>query len=512
MYHREQILEQVLTLEVQDKLHVDSSEWFYKALCDVNTITVDGYWMFLLSVQAAWGLVVSFLTLLIFGQVNTSFLLAFLVMFLFVPFIFLYVLHRSRHNALAVKARQKADRCWMNSLYWLASVSNELYVFGSFTKNKFLEEYNTSVDHYKKLNNVVRDRVNDSSMVVWWFGQINYVIMMILGGCSLVYATIHGLDNFQVGNLVLLLKATNSFAKYSWVLNKSLVKMLCSAPSLKSVAGVLNIRSNQELREQMHELHGLAAAPDRIVLKGVQYSASSRARGCWANGFYTNPASVINVPLHKVVYVTGSDESARMIFMALVAQVLRPSAGQVVCPTFTWAVLIPPVPVGFGSPLLKLTVVRALERVGAPKMVAARFCYALGLDPLFDVTHLVPGQAQVLALACALWRDPDVLALIRPLALVVPEMREQMKHLLRAWQFGGIPKIVQWLSGKPFDSNGKYTPSTRTLIITGEDFGTPESTDVHIDLDKFATKPPLEAKSDYSFSEDSDDSRTGVCR
>merc|ERR1712039_775028 len=92
------------------------------------------------------------------------------------------------------------------------------------------------------------------------------------------------------------------------------------------------------------------------------------------------------------------------------------------------------------------TVLKILQLAGAPKLVSERFARVLGLDPSMDTARLSKGQVQVLSLARALMRNPDVLVAIHPLGFIPSHRRSQMWQLLRAWQAGGVQRIIQLLA------------------------------------------------------------------
>jgi len=93
------------------------------------------------------------------------------------------------------------------------------------------------------------------------------------------------------------------------------------------------------------------------------------------------------------------------------------------------------------------------------------------------VEELTPGEAQVLSIARAILRDPAVLVLIRPLAYVVPRQRALFRQLLRIWQMGGMPQIMDFFDeqGHAEAADEAAVPAAiasggaRTLVVTAED-------------------------------------------
>jgi len=87
------------------------------------------------------------------------------------------------------------------------------------------------------------------------------------------------------------------------------------------------------------------------------------------------------------------------------------------------------------------------------------------------VETLAPGDLQLLAIARAMLRDPEVLVLIRPFAYIASKHRPRLAELLRAWQTGGAERIVECLlkqQGKCLNVlEERVQPRARTLILAG---------------------------------------------
>merc|ERR1719468_228489 len=197
---------------------------------------------------------------------------------------------------------------------------------------------------------------------------------------------------------------------------------------------------------------------------------------------------VVKIPLFKVVRITGPSEGLRLTFMALVAKVMQPLQGEVRCSPSAWSIMLPPEALG-APPAMKVQEAMALG--GNPEHFTSRFATALGLTPSDNVEELTPGELQVLSIARALLRDPAVLVLIRPFAYMVPRQREFFQQLLRIWQMGGMPEVMDCFNQQGHveaaDVAAKLSPSTeaakhgaRTLVVTCEDME-PEPDVVQVD-------------------------------
>lgn len=118
-----------------------------------------------------------------------------------------------------------------------------------------------------------------------------------------------------------------------------------------------------------------------------------------------------------------------------------------------------------------LTVQGCISLAGAPAIIAHSLAQILELRPERPVELLAPGDLQLLAIARAMLRDPEVLVLIRPFAYVASRKRQRLAELLRAWQTGGAERIVECLlrqQGRHLNVlEERARPRPRTLVLAG---------------------------------------------
>mmetsp|Transcript_119592 Transcript_119592/g.232847 ORF Transcript_119592/g.232847 Transcript_119592/m.232847 type:complete len:228 (-) Transcript_119592:82-765(-) len=153
---------------------------------------------------------------------------------------------------------------------------------------------------------------------------------------------------------------------------------------------------------------------------------------------------------------------------------MHPLHGEVRCSPSTWSIMLPPE--ALGAPP-GMTVQEALALGGTLEHFTSKFAAALGLTPSATMVELTPGELQVLSIARALLRDPAVLVLVRPFAYMVPRQRAAFQQLLRVWQMGGMPEIMDCFDekgrAKAADaaavSAARASKGARTLVVTAED-------------------------------------------
>eukprot|EP00812_Abedinium_dasypus_P010886 NODE_447_length_1558_cov_296.927478.p1 GENE.NODE_447_length_1558_cov_296.927478~~NODE_447_length_1558_cov_296.927478.p1 ORF type:complete len:409 (+),score=75.01 NODE_447_length_1558_cov_296.927478:123-1229(+) len=291
--------------------------------------------------------------------------------------------------------------------------------------------------------------------------------MIILGAGKLVACRQSGCGLFRAGSFVLLLKITRGFGTHLTHLNGCFIKLQRSAVSIARLSALLNI-------EEHHSLRGSASAwvahddkDANVVLDGIHYTLPEDSLGPEPMGaLQMKTGKVVKVPLGRFVQVHSSTEGVQLTFLALIAGVVHPHAGQISYPQDLMKVMLMGIPVGCPD----MAVAEALQIAGMPLGLAERFAIALDLRPAERTNRLPPGQAQLLAIVRAMLRDPAILCIVRPFAFLGRADRQRLQWLLRVWQDGGAARIVQWLYDGKTESPDAQTPqSERTLVITSAD-------------------------------------------
>merc|ERR1719491_1160377 len=93
---------------------------------------------------------------------------------------------------------------------------------------------------------------------------------------------------------------------------------------------------------------------------------------------------------------------------------------------------------------------------------------AFGLVPEQQISQLHPGQLKLISVLQAVLRDPEVLILPNPYALMPAVQRKRVAAMLRVWQScGGTQGLLRIFSDNKDDTHDIRLP--RTLIVTAED-------------------------------------------
>lgn len=98
--------------------------------------------------------------------------------------------------------------------------------------------------------------------------------------------------------------------------------------------------------------------------------------------------------------------------------------------------------------------------------MAEEFAQLFQLDPQTKLSDLQVGQRQSIAIVLAMFCNPEVLVLDRPLAFLTSRQRQKMLILLSLWQAGGIDALLQSLTGSELCIGDRRWP--RTLITSSE--------------------------------------------
>lgn len=489
--HRAQLVSKLMMMEYIDQCKRPGFHWFYAALQNVDSMTMDGYWQSLRLVQSLFALVLSVLTLLLSkGRVTPS-LYGSTLIIIVVPICLAWVFARRRRTAAALLERMRGEEAWVDTFSWLAHAGPGLASFGPRALARVERRYTQQSKDFLTPHQKARDLMNDSVWITRWLTSIAYCLALVWGSCRLVRYEKADNDHFLVGDLALLLKIYSEFGKYLTRLLESVVLLQRSAVAISQVSELLNETEHRSLQNDddlMDPPASMQPAEDRVELQSVAFHVPGTALGAGPMGpLRMRPGSIAAVPLRRLVRVAGAAEEARMTFMALLAGVLQPSEGRVLCPESVWVIMLSPSVVGPPG----TTVLEELEGTGTPEKTAASLARVLGLDPSMNTARLAPGHLQVLALARALLRDPELLVAVRPLALVDGPRRARLRALLRLWQAGGAGRLVRWLGGGAGAGEEGAQLEPRTLVITDEDMETHEaadaqrSTDVRLDLSEY---------------------------
>jgi len=512
MLHRRQLLQKLMMIDHKETYEVHPTVWFYNALLNVESATVMGYWQAYEISMNGFALLLCLLATFVDPlhgwKVNQATLVPSLGIVIIVPISISLVMRRRERLAELLEQRMDGETAWVETFSWMCRSARDLYSLGprelAHIESLFVDQTNQFLSRHV----IARDLTNDSAWVTRWLGAIGYLMVMLWGAFRLLQEKTDGSDEYTTGDYVLLLSVYLKFGRYLNAVNMSIVKMQTAAVSIRRLAALLNLQENRSLYkdEADIELRMMEPLPEDVIeLRNVRLTfPENKPGGLGPMGPINVPLNV-RIPLGHLVTIHGGTEPQRMSFMAVVARILLPTEGEVLTPHHTWTVMMPAVPAELPK---NLTVQETLALAGAPNIVAHSFAQVLELDPEKSVEVLAPGETQLLAIARAMLRDPEVLVLIRPFAFVATRHRTRLGRLLRVWQMGGAEGIVETLlrlSGRCLKVHDeRVRPRARTLIVAG--MGIPggvipgeASNDFSINLDKLGM-----SSSTYSFGAKSD--------
>eukprot|EP00811_Abedinium_folium_P005135 NODE_1472_length_2464_cov_9.893881.p1 GENE.NODE_1472_length_2464_cov_9.893881~~NODE_1472_length_2464_cov_9.893881.p1 ORF type:complete len:788 (+),score=185.81 NODE_1472_length_2464_cov_9.893881:165-2366(+) len=482
MDHRAQLLTKMLTMETADHSEVPGFHWFYTALQNVDAMTQDAYWQVFEVIQSIFALVCTITTLVISRWEERGHIGALIVpLFIAAPVSLCIILHRRQETADAMEKRMECEQAWVNTFAWAAHAGHGLHSLGprelAWLQQRFSKESTDFIANHQ----IARDRVSDSIWITRWLGYWIYVLMLYIGASQLIDSRRDDNKIFLAGSFVMLLKLSKGFGTHLTRVNTSVVKFMRGAVSIAHVSKLLNISEHKSLREfatviaEPLDLHA-------VVFSKVRFLQPHALQGTEPMGpLRMFAGTALRVPLGSFVRVFGASEGIQMTFMGLVAGIVHPTEGVVSSPNSIRKVMLTPIPIGCPY----MTVSEALQTVGAPEHVADRLARVLNLRPSMTTNRLPPGDAQKLAIARVLLRNPQLIALVRPFAFVLPQDRPRLQALLRVWQHGGADLIVRWLSDDAPPALKNALTEQRTLILTGEDMEVKLPTDLEIKLDDY---------------------------
>jgi len=386
---------------------------------------------------------------------TASHLLPMLAFILMLPVTLIWILKRTPTLAMHVLKRKRGESAWMEVFSWLSHARCILYGFGPMELVDIEAQFKSENTKFMGPHQAARDYMNDSRWVTQWLTSIAYCLILLWGGFAL-YAEREGdprqTMKMTTGEYVLLMKLFLNIGKYVKSLNDSFATFHRGEVSLGQIERLMNgtkrdrfgaDRTNEAKaieRTKSDERQGIIRG-DTIELRGIEFHPDkSNGVGPLGGVSLTTPVAF---PLGSVVRVAGSDEGARLAFLATVAGVITPKTGDVTAPCTAERVLVPPLPVTLVG---RLSVREVFQLAGAKPNDAVHLANIFGLCPNHSSEHLPPGSLQILMIVRALLRDPEVLVLSRPMAYLPHEVRIRIASLLRLWQSsGGLEAMLERL-------------------------------------------------------------------
>merc|ERR1719330_1967018 len=146
-----------------------------------------------------------------------------LVALILCPVSLRWIVHRSRANSSKLQVQMETYKEWLGS-YCKLMVSTNIFGLSSAEKCALKKRYDASVKLFLRCNNLVKERLNDSTWVTRWLGSVAFLFICMWSANELIHARATGNDDaFTAGDLVLLLSIYLNFRKHLSKVNDGFV-------------------------------------------------------------------------------------------------------------------------------------------------------------------------------------------------------------------------------------------------------------------------------------------------
>ncbi|OLP92285.1 hypothetical protein AK812_SmicGene25920 [Symbiodinium microadriaticum] len=174
-----------------------------------------------------------------------------------------------------------------------------------------------------------------------------------------------------------------------------------------------------------------------------------------------------SIPLGGAVRVTSTKERELVNFFSQVGELTMVPFGRLYRPEGIRVGYVPAV--ALRTPHTK--VVEEIED-GCPITLAdgecERLVHLLEITPTKRMQDLRPGEAQLVAILLAVFRDPDVLVLNRPCALLTDSQHRKVWTILDLWQMGGAAMVLGSLGFAADLPSRSGAPRRKRTVITSQ--------------------------------------------
>jgi len=505
MVHRQQLFAKLLMLDAEELGRVKGHWWFYVGVNNVDLMAKDAYYQGFMVIQSAFGLALSIIMLLYvqlsktleeeveFGEglAEAMALLAMPGISQIVMVILSFtLLWRNTRLGELLRKRMAGEAAWVDSLSWLCHAGLPLKSLASRIRARVDLRFSNESNYFVTYHKAARDWANDTLWCVKWLVNLAWIVVLVLGAKYLLEARESGSQIFQTGDFVFQLKVFSSFGKYLVRIVSSLIKMYTASVGLQEFAEMMNWPERSLSTTEGKILHDTS---EEIIFEQLLLPAAGEK----------SRELMVAVPSERVVHndlrielgrvsrVTSQRERTLESFMYQVSELKAPQEGRVRRPQGIRIAFVPAI--ALHTP--HATVLEELRADHHTEGMAEEFAQLFQLDPQTKLSDLQVGQRQSIAIVLAMFRNPEVLVLDRPLAFLTSRQRQKMLILLSLWQAGGIDALLQSLTGSEL-CIGDRRP--RTLITSSEALDSNELPsslfkDIHtIDLD--ATMGPEQAR------------------
>ncbi|CAE7262993.1 GIP [Symbiodinium natans] len=474
MVHRRQLFAKLLMLDAEELTGVEGHWWFYVGVNNTDIMAKDAYYQGFVVLQSVFGLLLS-IAMLCYAQfsklaeedVSEEFLnlivpsVAMVVTALLCAFA---VLRLPRLGKLLVE-RMRGEAAWVDTLSWLCHAGLPMQSLATRTHAKLDMRFTAESKFFTTFHVKARDFSNDTVWFTKWITNLVRILILVLGTAALLKSRREGSDAFQSGDFVFQLKVFSSCGKYLEKVISSLIKMFSASVGLEQFVSLVNLPEKSTLKSSGSHVFRAHGSNEIRFEKGDDY-----ADGCDGKEqteLARHKSRIVHrsftIPLGGAVRVSSTQEKELVNFFTQVSELKMLHFGRMYRPAGIRVGYVPAV-------ALRTPHTKVMEELqdGCPAgiPIGERLVHLLEINPQKRMKDLRPGEAQLLAILLALFRDPDVLVLNRPCALLTESQHQKVWTLLELWQTGGAAKLLENFGLAPQQPAKPGLPRRKRTLIT----------------------------------------------
>ncbi|CAE7257552.1 GIP [Symbiodinium sp. CCMP2456] len=470
MVHRRQLFAKLLMLDAEELSKVDGHWWFYVGVNNTDVMAKDAYYQGFVVLQSGFGLLLSIamicyaqLSKLAEEEVGDELVNLIMPTVALVATMFLCafaVLRLPRLGKLLVQ-RMQGEAAWVDTLSWLCHAGASMRSLATRTHSKLDMRFTAESRFFQTFHIKARDWSNDTIWFTKWITHLIRVLILILGTAALLKSRRAGSDVFQSGDFVFQLKVFASCGKYLEKVISSLIKMFSASVGLQQFATLVNLPEKSAVKSsESHVVHAHGSNEIRFVKDDSAGMNLKRNKSRMLKRSFS-------IPLGGAVRVTSTKERELVNFFSQVGELTMVPFGRLYRPEGIRVGYVPAV-------ALRPPHTKVAEEIedGCPIDLAdgesERLVQLLEITPTKRMQDLRPGEAQLVAILLAVFRDPDVLVLNRPCALLTDSQHRKVWTILDLWQMGGAAKVLGSLGFAADLPSRSGAPRRKRTVITSQ--------------------------------------------
>jgi len=476
--HRRQLFAKLLMLDAEELSRVEGYWWFYVAINNVDIMAKDSYYQGFVFLQSCWGLLLS-LFMLCYGQFDkfqadaadigaeaVQLIAPALAVVATVALCCVAMVRLPRFGDLYLR-RMLGEAAWVDSLSWLCHAGVPLESLDTRLRAKMDARFNAESTYFADYHVKQRDYKNDTLWFTKWITELVYILILMLGAAALLKNREAGLSTFQAGDFQFQLRVFSKCGSYTAKITSCFLTMFSASVGLQQFVDLINLPEKSSLQAGDNQPHLVRVeGADKIVLETAQcstvVSAPDDLKTARLQCSTRSLGYSVTIPLGTVVRVRSLKERILSNFLHQAGGMKLMHTG---CLKVPQGITIGYVPsIALRPPHTKVS--QELQDACTRSISGTRLSLLLDIDPDKRMAELHAGEAQLIAIVVALFRDPDVLVLNRPSAFLTESQQKQAVAMVALWQAGGTANMLFHLG-----LTETRTPHTirRTVIMSQED-------------------------------------------